>query len=174
MSRRRCAALAIAMTLCAAMIAWGQGNSSKVSWTVRPTKTRFKRSEQIILAYELKNLSASQILVGSSPHVSGEMQLELTGQDGEKVLWQGAVAATGPSFQFTLLGPGRSLAATVAVPLNCNVSSFQGGYCLDKAGKYTGTVLYQAPSYEFIKSIGCGSAFVKGPYRSDRFEFEIE
>jgi hypothetical protein len=174
MSRRRYAVLTMAMVLCTVMIAWGQDNASKVYWIVRPTKSQFKRSEQIILAYELKNLSSSQILVGSYPQVSGEMQLELIGPNGAKVPWEGAVASTGPSFQFTLLGPGRSLAATVVVPLNCNATSFQGGYCLAKAGKYTGTVLYRAPSYEFLKSIGCSSAFARGPYRSDRLEFEIE
>jgi hypothetical protein len=174
MSRRRWAAPTIALILCAVVIAWGQDNSSKVSWTVRPTKSQFKRSEQIMLAYELKNLSASQILVTSSPQVSGEMQLELIGPNGAKVPWEGAVAASEPSFQFTLLGPGRSLAATVVVPLNCNATSFQGGYCLDRVGKYTGAVLYRSPSYDFLKSIGCSGAFARGPYRSDRFEFKIE
>jgi hypothetical protein len=171
MSRRQFAALAI---LSAATTLWGEMKASKVSWAVRPTKTQFKRSEQITLLYELKNLSASQILVGSSPQVSGEIQLDLMGPNGTKVLWQGAVAATGPSFQFTLLGPGRSLAATVVVPRNCNATSFQGGYCLDKAGKYTGTALYRAPSYDFLKSIGCGNVFASGPYRSEFFDFEIE
>ena len=174
MRRGRAAALLTVAILFATTITWGQDKVSKVSWVAHPFKAQFKRGEQIILVYELKNLSASAILVGSSPQISGEMQLDLIGPSGAKVLWEGAVASPGPSFQFTLLGPGRSLAASAAIPVNCSPTSFQGGYCLDKAGKYTGTVLYQAPSYEFLKSMGCSDVFAKGPYRSDRFEFEIE
>lgn len=168
------ATLVMAVILCATTITWGQDQASKISWVARPFKAQFKPGEEIILTYELKNLSSSQILVGSSPQVSGEMQLNLIGPNGMKVLWEGAVAATGPSFQFTLLGPGQSVAGRVVVPVNCNPTSFRGGYCLDKVGKYNGIVVYRAPSYEFLKSMGCSDAFVKGPFRSDRFEFEIE
>src|SRR2546430_7983235 len=98
MSRRHFAVLPMVVILSVATILWGEVKASKVSWAVRPTKTQFKRSEQVTLAYELKNLSASHLLVGSSPQVSGEIQLDLMGPSGTKVLWQGAVAAAGPSF----------------------------------------------------------------------------
>lgn len=174
MSRRHFAVLPMLVILSVATILWGEVKASKVSWAVRPTKAQFNRSEQIALAYELKNLSASEILVGSSPQVSGEIQLDLKGPNGAKVLWQGAVATAGPSFQFTLLGSGRSLTATIVVPVNCKATSFQGGYCLDKTGKYTGTALYRAPAYDFLKSMGCASVFARGPYRSEPFDFEIK
>ena len=165
---------AIVVILCTVTIAWGQDKSPRVYLMAHPTKTRLKRGNQVVIAYELKNLSGSQILVGSSPQISVEMQLDLVGPDGTRVLWEGAVATAGPSFQFTLLGPRRSLTGTAAIPVNCNPTSFQGGYCLDKVGKYTGTVLYRAPSYEFLKSMGCGSAFAIGPYRAEHFDFDIE
>src|SRR2546428_12858951 len=105
---------AILAFLCAATVAGAQDKGPKISWMIHPTKTQLKLGEQVLLASELKNLSASQILIGTSPQISGEMQLDLIGPNGTRALWEGAVAATGPSCQVTILDPSRSLAGAVA------------------------------------------------------------
>ncbi len=117
------------------LFATGQATTPRMPLTVTPTKSEFKVGEQVALKYELKNVAHRHALVVSSPHISGEMQLDIVGPGGTKVRWQGAVASTAPSFRFTLLGPGGSSAGTVVVPLNCKPDSLLGGYCLDKPGK---------------------------------------
>jgi hypothetical protein len=152
----------------------GQAMIPRISWAVHPASAHFKRGGPISLRYELKNLSGRFVLVGRSPQIPGEIQLHLTGPDGGSAQWEGAVAEAGPSFEFTVLRPGQSLRGQVLIPLNCDATSFHGGFCLDKAGKYRGTAMYRAPSYSFMKTLGCNGAFITGPYHSVRFDFELE
>jgi len=116
LNQARVSIFAMLVILSLAMRAWGREKAPKAYWMVRPTKTHFKRGEQITLAYELKNVSTSPILVRSSPQLAAEMELELLGPDAARVSWEGAVATAGPSFEFTLLRPGRLLTGISVVP----------------------------------------------------------
>ena len=140
----------------------------------KPTKSHFKRGETVTLSYSLTNTSTARRLVGASPAIGSEISLEITGPNAKSVPWEGAVYndRTPGVIELVLLFPTRQISGTTIIPTSCNPLG-EGGYCLDKPGRYVATASYRTSNEAFGIST-CDSLIAAGPYRSEPFEFWID
>ena len=161
----------VILLLVAPGLCWGQ-EAPSMRWSVKPSRSHFKRGEPVTLLYSLRNGSEVKKLVAASPAIQEEISLELVGPDGKKIPWQGAVySSRSPGIVgLVLLFPSREASGTTSVPLSCNPMG-QGGFCLDKAGRYTATAVYRTSTFGMTD---CKGLVAAGPYRSELFEFWVD
>jgi hypothetical protein len=153
----------------------GQNKANpSIQWSIKPTKRHYKRGEAVSLLYALRNVSAAKKLVVASPTIPSEISLELQGPDGKKIVWQGAVYSirTPGVVEMVLLFPSRGISGPTAVPAGCDPWG-QGGFCLERPGKYTAIAVYRTPP-EVFGVADCDAVVATGPYRSEPFEFWVD
>jgi hypothetical protein len=147
-----------------------------VYWSANPTKASLRTNEPIVVAYEIKNLSKTDLWVLKSLDGFASVRLKLYDPDNRLMKWNGA--------QFTFkydesdlvsLKPGQSASGTFTIPANCpNAARIEkGGFCFEKKGTYVGTAEYRMGMNAFYHRHRTG-ILAEGPYKSQRFTFSIQ
>ena len=153
------------------------GDGSGLILEVHAVKPNFSKGEAVELTFHLQNVSQRKVLVARTFQLARYVDLEISGQEGNRASWCGRVVSQTDSMRsFTTLDPGGSISKKEMIScVNRGDPGRAWGYELGDPGKYVIRATYRLPQPEaFFEKFFPKVPVIRGPVSAEPVSIEIK
>ena len=167
------------LTLCLLLAACSVSNSfaeikqreikRDLLFRVKPVTPVFYTGADVILEFQLKNVSARKVLASRAASLHDLIYIEVIDEHGRRVSWQGKIPSRGyPVDFFVVLNPGQSITFRAVISF-----SNGAGYDIHKPGTYRVKSTFSLAPKEYFAQVSNGAVIPERPVRSNWAHFSV-